>query len=91
MGDADRGVENEREFLQKPGASRFDSGKSHESLIRDCAGFQHKDLFLFNDVGFKKACAEFDARQVATELKKRGLLAVNDGYRFKSKHTLSGL
>ena len=65
LSDADRGVESVREFLQKHSTSRFDSGKSHESLIRDCAGFRHKDLFLFNDVGFKEGCAEFDARQVA--------------------------
>jgi hypothetical protein len=39
LSDADRGVKNVREFLQKHVASRFDSGRSHESLIRDCAGY----------------------------------------------------
>ena len=37
LSDADRGVRNVREFLQKHGASRFDSGNSHESLIKVCA------------------------------------------------------
>lgn len=55
LSDADRGVRNVREFIQKHGMSRFDSSRSHDSLIRDCAGYRHKDLFLFNDVGFKEA------------------------------------
>lgn len=79
-----------REFLQKHGASRFDSGRSHDSSIRDCAGYRHKDLFLFTDVGFKEACGEFDTRQVAAELLKRKLLAIDDVSRFKSKFAAPG-
>jgi putative DNA primase/helicase len=90
LSDADRGVRNVREFLQKHGASRFDSDKSHETLIRDRAGYRHKDLFLFTDVGFKEACGEFDIHQVAVELIKRGFLAVDDHTRFKRKYSISG-
>lgn len=90
LSDADRGVRNVREFLQKHGASRFDSGKIHESQTRDCAGYRHRDLFLFTDVGFKEGCGEFDTQQVATELRKRELLAVDDFTRFKSKHSVPG-
>ncbi|SEL29088.1 hypothetical protein SAMN05216387_1088 [Nitrosovibrio tenuis] len=72
LSDGDRGVRNVREFLQKHAMSRFDAGRGHASLIRDCAGYRNKDLFLFNDAGFKEACGEFDPRLVAAELLKRG-------------------
>jgi hypothetical protein len=91
LSDADRGVRNVREFLQRYGSSRFDSGRSYDShTIRDCAGYQHGELFLFTDVGFKEACGEFDTRQVATELIRRRLLVVDDPLRLKSKHLLHG-
>lgn len=91
LSDADRGVRNVREFLQRHGSSRFDSGKRHDSpIIRDCAGYRHGEVFLFTDVGFKEACGEFEVRQVATELKKRSLLILDDHLRLKSKYAPPG-
>ncbi|MBN9134030.1 MAG: hypothetical protein J0H48_11810 [Nitrosospira multiformis] len=85
LSDADRGVRNVREFLQKHGAARFDSpSRNYETLIRDCAGYRHKDLFLFTSAGFKDACGDFELQQVAAELKKRQLLVIDDHRRFKS-------
>ena len=46
LSDDDRGVRNVREFLQKHGASRFDSGKSLELPIRNCAGYR---LLIIDD------------------------------------------
>ncbi|SEL57029.1 DUF927 domain-containing protein [Nitrosovibrio tenuis] len=89
LSDADRGVRNVREFLQRHGSSRFDSGKSYQP-IRDCAGFLHRNLFLFTDAGFKEACGEFDTRQVAAELLNRRLLVIDDANRFKSRFSVPG-
>ncbi len=91
LSDADRGVRNVREFLQRHGSSRFDLGKSYDSpIIRDCAGYRYGQYYLFTDTGFREACGEFEIKQVAAELKRQGLLFVDDSARLKSKFALSG-
>lgn len=89
--DGERGVRAVREFLQRHQLSRFPFLENHHmETIRDCAGFRTGDFFLFTDAGFKEACGEYGISEVAEELKRQGILAIDDQARLKSKHSFTG-
>lgn len=91
LSDGERGVRAVREFIEKHQYSRFAFPKDSETTnIRDCAGYRSGEFFLFNDAGFKEACGEYDLSEVAEELRRRGLLGVDDPTRLKAKHLLPG-
>jgi len=89
--DGERGVRAVREFLQRHQFSRFPFPQENEAFgARDCAGFRSGDFFLFTDAGFREACGAYGIPQVAEELKRRGILVIDDPARIKAKHLFSG-
>lgn len=91
LSDGERGIRAVREFIEMHQFSRFLIPKdSAITNIRDCAGYRSGEFFMFNDAGFKEACGEYDLSEVAEELRRRGLLGIDDSTRFKAKHLLPG-
>lgn len=82
-----------RDFVSRFHESKFWNIGTHLTsgpVIHDMAGYKDpgRNIFIFTDEGFKRACGDSEPRQVAAALKGHGLLYQNESGRFKSKHEL---
>jgi len=95
LSDALRGVQAVQAFLLRHGSARFRDSQSDQAtasaVVRDLAGYRDSDrqLYLFTLEGFKEACHDHDPVEVGRELKKRGLLFMNEGDRLVSRHAIA--
>ena len=92
--DAERGVEAIRDFILKHAARlRLLAAEAGTPLPRDLAGYvdSSRKLYLLTPEGFREATHGFDCQAVCRELRRMGLLHLNENDRSTSKHRVPGI
>ncbi|MDX8382648.1 MAG: DUF927 domain-containing protein, partial [Ghiorsea sp.] len=84
ISDADRGIENVRNFLLAYGTSRFEVEREGREPI-DRAGWFRNDLYHFTDRAFKEACDGVLESTVRKALRDDGLLHQSTDKKLKSQ------
>lgn len=88
-----RGINVVKEFIVRHQSRFEDSSNSESSQIRDLIGYFDKDenIYLFTTDGFKEACKGLNYKEILEDLRKKGLLRINEGHRFTYKKQISGI
>jgi len=90
MSEADRGIENVRNFLMAFGSSRFEHDDDYRREPIDRAGWFRNDIYHFTDAAFKEACAGVLPDVVRKSLKRKNLLHLSDAKRLKAQIKVGG-
>jgi len=90
MSDADRGIENVRNFILSYGSSRFEHDDDRRREPIDRAGSYSNDCYNFTAQAFKEACGGVLAETVKKALHEAGLLSVNETGRYGSLAYIGG-
>jgi len=90
ISDADRGIENVRNFILAYGDSRFEHNEDRKRDPIDRAGVVRDDIYHFIPTAFKEACGGVLVDTVKKELHRTGMLHTGETGRYNSTARIDG-